>query len=115
MVGVTPSDAALEMTPAPEMIVGRDVAGEGLVDWFQGRILRGDQVVIDGLDGYTRTKPGLKLEWSGRIATHEEQMSLLFDERAENLTLEIVDGRRWDIRITDREGEFLASGTRSRS
>jgi hypothetical protein len=80
------------------------------VDWFQGRILRGDQIVLEDVDGCMRTAPVPNAKWAGRIATHAEQMSLLYDERAEHLILEVVDGRRWSITVTDREGEFVASG-----
>ena len=80
------------------------------MDWFQGRILRGDQVVIEDVDGCMRTRPVPNAPWAGRIATHAEQMSLLYDERAEHLVLEVVDGRRWSITVTDREGEFVARG-----
>jgi hypothetical protein len=80
------------------------------VDWFQGRILRGDQVVLENVDGCMRTKPVLNAPWFGRVATHAEQMSLFYDEGTEHLILEVVDGRRWSITVTDREGEFVARG-----
>ena len=79
------------------------------MDWFQGRILRGGRVVIENIDGCMRTKPVPDVAGpvGSRLTPSNCRSSMT---NAEPLILEIVDGRRWSITVTDREGEFVAGG-----
>jgi hypothetical protein len=59
------------------------------VEWFQGWILRGDQFVVEEVDGCMRTKPVPNAPWASRIATHAEQMGVT-PRNGKNCTLRVA-------------------------